>query len=108
MLVDLVDLAPDQSKLSKSRKSLLGRMHEWWLTWLTLIFIVREGLKFGIYVFRKSRLTRLTQGWLQNLKICTCHEMGLTWLTLIFLVREGLKFGIYVLSEKLVDLTRLT
>ena len=34
MLVDLVDLAPDQSKLSKNRKYLLGGVREWWLNWL--------------------------------------------------------------------------
>ena len=33
-LVDLVDLAPDQSKLSKNRKSLLGGVRKWWLNWL--------------------------------------------------------------------------
>ena len=27
----LVDLAPDQSKLSKNRKYLLGGMRKWWL-----------------------------------------------------------------------------
>ena len=34
ILVDLVDLAPDQSSLSKNRKSLLGGVCEWWLNWL--------------------------------------------------------------------------
>ena len=34
MLVDLVDLAPDQPKLSKNRKNLLGGVREWWLNWL--------------------------------------------------------------------------
>ena len=34
MLVDLVDLAPDQCKLSKNRKFLQGGMCEWWLKWL--------------------------------------------------------------------------
>jgi len=34
MLVVLVDLAPDQCKLSKNRKSLLGDVREWWLNWL--------------------------------------------------------------------------
>ena len=34
MLVDLVDLAPDQSKLSKNSKYLLGGVREWWLNWL--------------------------------------------------------------------------
>ena len=36
MLVDLVDLAPDQSKFSKNRKFLLGGVREWWLNWLNL------------------------------------------------------------------------
>ena len=34
ILVDLVDLAPDQSKLSKNRISLLGGVRKWWLNWL--------------------------------------------------------------------------
>ena len=34
MLVDLVDFAPDQSKLSKNRNSLPGGVREWWLNWL--------------------------------------------------------------------------
>ena len=34
MLVDLVDLAPDQCKLSNNRKSMLGGVREWWLNWL--------------------------------------------------------------------------
>ena len=34
MLVDLVDLAPNQSKLSKNRKFLLGGVRELWLNWL--------------------------------------------------------------------------
>ena len=34
ILVDLVDLAPDQTKLSKNRKNLLGGVREWWLNWL--------------------------------------------------------------------------
>ena len=40
---------------------------ETWLTWLTLIFISRGGLKFWIYVCRKRWLTSLTKGMLQNL-----------------------------------------
>ena len=36
MLVDLVDLAPDQSKLSENRKFLQGGVREWWLNWLNL------------------------------------------------------------------------
>ena len=36
MLVDLVDLAPDQSKFSMNRKFLLGGVLEWWLNWLNL------------------------------------------------------------------------
>ena len=34
MLVDLVDLAQDQSKVSKNRKYLLGGVCECWLNWL--------------------------------------------------------------------------
>ena len=33
-LVDLVDLAPDQSKLSKNSISLLGGVRQSWLNWL--------------------------------------------------------------------------
>ena len=36
MLVDLVDLALDQYKLSKNRKYLLGGVREWLLNWLNL------------------------------------------------------------------------
>ena len=36
MLVDLVDFAPDQYKLSKNRKYLLGGVREWLLNWLNL------------------------------------------------------------------------
>jgi len=35
MLVDLVDFAADQSKLSNNRKSLPGGVREWWLNWLS-------------------------------------------------------------------------
>ena len=34
MLIDLVDLAPDQYKLSKNRKYLLGGVREWLLNWM--------------------------------------------------------------------------
>ena len=34
MMVDLVDFAPDQYKLSKNRIYLLGGLCEWWLNWL--------------------------------------------------------------------------
>ena len=34
MLVDLVDLAPDQCRISKNTKNLLGGVREWWLNWL--------------------------------------------------------------------------
>ena len=34
MLVDLVDLAPDKSKLSKNRIYLLGGVRKWLLNWL--------------------------------------------------------------------------
>ena len=36
MVVDLVDFAPDQSKLSKNGKFLLGGVHKLWLNWLNL------------------------------------------------------------------------
>ena len=74
-----------------------------WLTWLTLVFLVREGLKIWIYVCLKTWLTWLTLFSIarEGLEFQThvCLKTWLTWLILCFIVREGLKFEYTYVSK---------
>ena len=85
-----------------------------WLTWLTLVFLVREtGFTWLtlFFIFREclnffEHMCVRKAGWLAWLRvgskiyICTFRETWLTWLTLIFIIRGGLKFWIYVCRKR--------